>query len=284
MSLLGAAGASTGAAPEAADMDRAVLTDLQSRYGIRASVVQHLDLTTSFGTRTPWALVITKQPDAEGFRLGIDPEGAVSVCFVRGSEPDCSEALIRAHYRQHKFTLVEGEQPFYELIEGRVVHAGPGDTGNLLELKACTIHGVNGSCGISTLLLAYDRRRDAFDTVFANLTGKNNNEATRFIEQGPLRGAVVVATPTLHAPFAYQLEVYRRQAGWMYARVLRYRGRTRYADGNPLPVIDSEMPALLARFGAWKSGDALPVPPAMPEDCGRLFLRGGVEWCGPAAP
>ena len=52
-------------------------------------------------------------------------------------------------------------------------------------------------------------------------------------------------------------------------------------DGNPLAVIDSEMPETLRRLGLWKEGDALPVPPRMPQRCTLLVMRKGVEWCEP---
>ena len=150
----------------------------------------------------------------------------------------------------------------------------------VLSFKACSLHGGNGSCGISTFLFVYDKAADRFRIAFSNMTGSNNNEETRFVESGPLQGDVVVATPPSNAPFGYTVEVYRPAPGGNYVRILRYRGRTSYDDGNPLPVIDSEMPALLKRLRHWKAGDALPIPPAMPAGCMRLFLRKGVEWCG----
>ena len=64
-----------------------------------------------------------------------------------------------------------------------------------------------------------------------------------------------------------------------YSRTLKYRGHTGYNDGNPLAVIDSEMPETLRQLGLWKTGDALPVPPLMPGGCTRLVMRKGVEWC-----
>src|SRR5579862_4274290 len=85
--------------------------------------------------------------------------------------------------------------------------------------------------------------------------------------------------PTDDAPFAYFVEVYKRVSDSDYSQVLRYRGNTRYGDGNPLAVIDSEMPETLRRLGLWKVGDALPVPPRMPQRCVRLVMRKGVEWC-----
>lgn len=260
-------------------IDQAVLDHLAATQGIRAGVAAHLDLNAPFRTVTPWTLVVAKQPDAEGIDasgLG-DREGAVSVCFVHAGQPDCDDTPYLTRLRELGIALPGGERPFYQLFGSRIVSDGAGRP--LLSLKACTAHGGNGSCGISTWLFGYDARQDRFRLVFSNLTGSNNNQETRVIEQGPLRGAVVVALPTDTAPFVYRVEVYRPAADGRYRLTLRYRGRTGYGDGNPLPVIDAEMPALLARLGLWKSGDALPAPPVMPAACTRLVLRRGVEWC-----
>ena len=280
---LAAASVAAKAAPADSGVDRAVLASLAATYGIRSSVVAHVDLTGPFGTTAPWTLVVAKQPDDEGLdAYGAGGEGAVSVCFVRGARPQCSDALFRALYEKHQYVLADGVRPLYALFESRVVRASASTP--LLALKACSAHGGNGSCGISTFLFAYDAGQDRFRVVFSNLTGSNNNQATRFIEDGPLQGDVVVATPTDEAPFTYWIEVYRPAADGAYGRVLRYRGRTGYGDGNRLSVIDSEMPTLLARFGHWKPGDALPVPPVLPAGCTRLTLRKGVEWCAADRP
>jgi hypothetical protein len=114
----------------------------------------------------------------------------------------------------------------------------------LLRIKSCTMGSANGDCGVST----------------------------RFIEHGPLLGSVIVAYPTNDAPFVYFVEIYKQVSGSEYSRVLRYRGNTRYGDGNPLAVIDSEMPGTLRRLGLWKTGDALPGPPSMPGGCTRLVM------------
>jgi hypothetical protein len=115
--------------------------------------------------------------------------------------------------------------------------------------------------------------------VFFNVTGRNNNQETRFIESGPLIGDLIVAYPTDNAPFTYWVEIYERNGSGGYERLLRYRGKTVYGDGNPLAVIDSEMPEILRSLKLWAPGQALPVPPRMPAMCTRLFMRKGVEWC-----
>lgn len=274
---------SATASIEAAEIDRAAIAKLASLYGINATVIAHLDLTRPFHTKSQSTLVIAKQPDEESADtdgLG-DRRGVISICFVENATPDCSEAMFRVKYREENIELASGESPFYELFASDVVYSGAGKTLPLLRIKTCTISGANGSCGVSTFLYAYDRATDRFRSVFFNLTGRNNNEETRFIDSGPLLGDVIVARPTDNAPFTYFVEVHKRKGTGSYARVLRYRSRTGYADGNPLAVIDSEMPEILRRLGRWRSGDALPVPPTMPAGCERLVLRNGVEWCEP---
>lgn len=39
-----------------------------------------------------------------------------------------------------------------------------------------------------------------------------------------------------------------------YHQIMRYRSARRYADGNPLAVIDSEMPGLWQRLGLMRAG------------------------------
>lgn len=263
--------------------ERAVISKLSAQFGIHSKVITHLDLTQPFQTSSRWSLVVAKQPDAEssvGDGLG-NPRGAVSLCFVKNGEPDCSAEMFLAKYREEKISFDSGPGPFYELFVSDVVFSGPGKTLPLLRIKCCTIGGATGNCGVSTFLFAYDRNAERFRAVFFNMMGRNNNQETRFIANGPLLGNIIVVYPTDHAPFTYFVEVYKQVSDSPYSRVLRYRGNTRYGDGNPLAVIDSEMPETLRRLGLWKDGDALPVPPRMPRGCTRLVMRKGVEWCEP---
>lgn len=268
---------------DTAGIDQAVISKLFEQFGIHSKVVVHLELAQTFQTKSRWSLVVAKQPDAESSvedGLG-DRIGAVSFCFVEDGRPDCSEEMFLAKYREEKVSFVPGEPAFHELIVSDVVFSGPGRTLPLLRIKTCMNRGANGNCGVSTFLFAYDQKTDTFRVVFFKLTGRNNNEETRVIENGPLLGSVIVAYPTTDAPFTYFVEVYKRTPDSEYSLALRYRGHTGYNDGNPLAVIDSEMPETLRRLGLWKIGDALPVPPHMPRGCSRLTMRKDVEWCEP---
>jgi len=167
----------------------------------------------------------------------------------------------------------------YHLFAGSVVYANRNKSNPLLFLKVCGATSGDGDCGIATALYHYDRAADRFIRVFLNLTGRNNNQVTRFVERDPLQGDVIVDNPTENAPYAYWIEVYRAEDSGQYGRILRYRGHTVYSDGNPLAVADSEMPEILRRLGLWHPGDPLPVPAHLPQGCSHLFMRHGEEWC-----
>jgi hypothetical protein len=264
-------------------IDQAVISKVSAQFGINSKVITHLDLTRPFQTKSRWTLVATKQPDEEStVKDGAgEQEGAISLCFVANDEPDCSEEMFLAKFREEKISFVSGTGPFYELLASDVVFSGPGRTLPLVRIKSCAIRGAKGDRGVSTFLFDYDRKAERFRVVFFNMMGRNNNEEARFVESGPLLGSVIVAYPTRDAPFAYFVEVYKRVSGSEYSRVLRYRGKTGYGDGNPLAVSDSEMPETLRGLGLWKTGDALPIPPSLPGGCTRLVMRKGVEWCEP---
>jgi hypothetical protein len=264
-------------------IDQAVISKLSAQFGINSKVITHLDLTQPFQTKARWSLVAAKQPDEESSVEdgGGNRTGPVSLCFVENDDPDCSEEMLLAKYREEKVSFASGEQAFYDLFMSDVVFSGPGRTLPLLRIQSCTNRGANGNCGFSTFLFAYDRKAEKFRVVFFNMVGRNNNEEARFVENGALLGSVIVAYPTNDAPFAYFVDVYKRLSDGQYSRALRYRGKTGYRDGNPLAVIDSEMPEILRRLGLWKTGDALPAPPRLPEGCTRLVMREGVEWCEP---
>lgn len=279
--VAGEAGAQTHL--DTTEIDQAVISKLSAQFGINSKVVTHLDLTQPFQTKSRWSLIAAKQPDEESsVEDGVgERQGAIALCFVENDAPDCSEEMFLAKFREEKVSFVSGTGPFYELFASKIVFSGPGRTLPLLWIKSCAIRGANGNCGVSTFLFAYDRKTERFRVVFFNIMGRNNNQEARFVENGPLLGSVIVAYPTNDAPFTYFVEVYKRISDSEYSRVLRYRGSTGYGDGNPLAVIDSEMPETLRRLGLWMAGDALPVPPSMPRGCTRLVIRKGVEWCEP---
>lgn len=253
-------------------IDQLVLAALSRQGAAKPKVISHIDLTQPFGTVSQWTFIAAQEeapPDAD-----TEDQGPLHVCFVKGSTPDCSENPY--HSDGSKDVTVEAP---YRLRAGSVVYGGRNQSDPLLFLQLCGVQGGNGNCGIVTELYRYEKGTDHFVRVFKNFTGRNNNEATRFVEQGPLQGNVIVDYPTGNAPFTYWIEVYRANESGTYVRILRYRGSTHYGDGNLLAVADSEMPSLLGHLGLWKSGDALPVPPHMPKGCSRLYMQRDEEWC-----
>ena len=254
------------------EVDRLVIGALLHQGVTKPKVVSHIDLTEPFGTVTQWTFVAIQdggQPIDD-----FEDHGPVTLCLVKAASPDCA---------LHLFQQVRGEMPWfdtpYHLFAGSVVFANQNKSSPLLFLKVCGAVSGDGDCGIATALYTYDKGDDRFIRVFLNLTGRNNNQATRFVESGPLQGDVIVDYPTENAPYTYWIEVYRAGNSGQYSRILRYRGLTGYSDGNPLAVADSEMPGILHRLGSWQPGDPLPVPARLPQGCSRLFMRHGEEWC-----
>jgi hypothetical protein len=254
------------------EVDRSVIAALSHQGVTKPKVIAHIDLMEPFGTVTQWTFVAIQ--DGGHSEEDFEDHGPISLCLVKNTSLDCA-----LHFYEH----VGGEMPGFDtphhLFASGVVYAGEGKSSPLLLAEVCGAEGPNGNCVIATALYTYDKRNDRFIRVFLNLTGRNNNEATRFVESGPLQGDVIVDNPTENAPYGYWIEVYRAGDSGQYERILRYRSLTGYSDGNPLAVADSEMPEILDRLGLWNPGDPLPVPPHLPHGCGHLFMRGREEWC-----
>lgn len=260
----------------AAEIDSHVIASLPKWHGNSADIVHHLDLTHAFGTRVQWTFVVAKLPLTRPNAFGETVDrGPLAVCFVRKLTPQCTySAPHRAPFWAWISTVVH-------LYSAKVVFAGADRTHPLLLVKSGSPSGVDGGHAIYTQLYTYDRCKNKFKSVFSNSVGSNNNQETRFVRHGPLRGDIIVARPTSSAPYAYRISVYawNRKAPYSH-RVLRYRSNTRYGDGNPLAVIDSEMPNILRDLGEWRPSDPLPIPRHLPSRCTHhLFLRRGEEWC-----
>jgi hypothetical protein len=253
-------------------VDQSVIAALSHQSVTKPRIVSHIDLTEPFGTVTQWTFVAVQdggQP-AEDF----EDHAPIFLCLVKAVSPDCALHL----YQQVRSGMPWFDTP-YHLFAGNVVYATQDNSNPLLFLKVCGAISGDGDCGIASALYGYDKGADRFVRVFLNLTGRNNNQATRFVESGPLQGDVIVNNPTENAPYTYWIGVYRRGDSGKYTQILRYRSLTGYSDGNPLAVADSEMPEILRRLGLWHPGDPLPVPAHLPKGCRDLFLRHGEEWC-----
>jgi hypothetical protein len=124
-------------------------------------------------------------------------------------------------------------------------------------------------------VLAYRADGDRFERIYERVTGHNNNQEVRYIATGPLKGDIVSVEPTQDAPFGFWVVV-NAPANGSFKEVLRYRSATRYGDGNPLAVIDSEMPNMAQRLGLWKPGTPLPLPTRA---CPKPHLVRMALWC-----
>lgn len=227
------------------DISNRVIASLPTLHGSSADIVERLDLTHPFETRNHWTFVVARVPGARLDALSLQPlpSGTLAECFVKGLTPHCKYSM------PPKPSSLSWYSTPVDLYSTTVVFAGAHHSEPLLLVKAGSARGGDGGHTIFSQLFTYDRSTNRFEPVFSNTTGSNNNQETRFIDRGPLRGDVIVAVPTENPRYAYWVSVYVRHGDTRYSRVLRYRSATRYGDGNPLAVIDSEMPNILKRLG-----------------------------------
>jgi hypothetical protein len=92
---------------------------------------------------------------------------------------------------------------------------------------------------------------------------------------------VISAEPQNRRPYGYWVTVSRPAPDGTYRQALHYLSATRYNDGNPLAVIDAEMPNIQRRLGLWKPGAPLPTPPIGGDrkPCAKPRLKRGELWC-----
>jgi hypothetical protein len=181
---------------QAPGVDDTVIAHLKSRGSREPAIIGHSDLTKPFATISLWTLVIAQDSAPPPEISDFEEHGPITICFVKDLAPDCSEKL----YENVPTELRWFGTPFY-IRDSRVVYASPANKRPLLLLKTCGARSGDGNCGIATGLYAYDQRADRFYKAFGNVTGSNNNQDTRFVENGPLLGNVIVNYPTDNAPY-----------------------------------------------------------------------------------
>jgi hypothetical protein len=195
--------------------------------------------------------MIATQGDPVEDVYGDPAPGPISICIrisPRGScSPDLDRSFAYSHYLE-----------FSEVVRPRA--SGP----PLLHLQLGSLHAGDGSQGHTAVLVAYHPSRHRFERILEQVVGGNMNQEIRYVSSGPLKGAVIRAEPTFDRPYRYWVTVNRLTADYSYRQVLRYRSATAYGDGNPLAVIDSEMPNILRRLGLWRSGQPFPLPAGCP--------------------
>jgi hypothetical protein len=229
-----------------------------------------IDLSKPFGTRSRWRFTATQGADVRG--LYDEPEpGPISLCISKDDGRSCQPAM-------NDMLTFKGEADSFSephvLDDVTLVH--PNTTTTLLLVRVASLAGMNGDRRSGTRLLAYDRGRDSFVRVYTQVIGQNNNQEVRYIADGGLRGAVISPEPTDDAPFGFWVTVSRFLSAGRYEQVLRYRSATLYNGGNPLAVIDSEMPNIQQRLGLWRPGLPIPLPK---KGCARPHIVRGALWC-----
>jgi hypothetical protein len=233
-----------------------------------------LDLSRPFNTRSDWRLVITQDSKSElrdrnGEVVG-DLAGAIHLCFQKAFNVDCPPMGV----------VNRSGMAFNDIARVAIVHDGSAPL--LLVRTTGAVINIGFSNFETTWVWAYKPASDRFSVIFSNATGATNNQETRFLEGGPLAGDIVVAlNPPLgsSAPYPYSITVYHRAETGDFRQILRYTARSRENDGNPLAVIDAEMPAIEYRLHVWRTGQPLPEPKYRPPSCAALELRHGIEWC-----
>ena len=232
------------------------------------------DLERSFGTRSPWRITVTQGPPVDGpgsMEDGKEP-GVVTICLRKAAGGPCDSAL-----REKLTTGSAGDDfamPHY-LEQTQVVHPHGQSGKPLLLVQTSSLHAGDGDQVRLLQALSYDAAADRFVRTFEYSESTNNNQEIRYLESGPLQGDIVSVDPTQDAPFGFWVIVNSPGADNSYRVVLRYRSATRYADGNPLAVIDSEMPEIQRRLGAWRTGPT-PLPKT---SCPKPHLVRMELWC-----
>lgn len=236
-----------------------------------------VDLSEAFHTKSVWKLVVTEGPQVEDYGGNAAP-GALTLCLRTGPSGPCLTAPVTPTLR----ATAAGDprwEPHYLLSAKFVYPRGPKAAPFLL-IQTGSLSSGDGDQLIATQLVAYDAGQDAFQRVFERSVGRNNNQEVRFVASGRLQGDVITATPQDRAPYRYWIVVDRLSNRGAYRQALRYASATRYNDGNPLAVIDSETPNILHRLGLWPRGQPAPTPSELDgPPCSRPTIRHGELWC-----
>jgi len=237
------------------------------------TVIANIDLSKPFGSRSPWRLIASQGPQVVDpvFGEGTVP-GSVVLCLEKSSAGPCDPGLAA----MQRTPADAGGWDAHNLEASKVVYPRGPSAPPLLLVRTASLRGANGDQAVFTQLLAYRRASDRFAQIYGHLTGRNNNQEVRFIESGPLEGGVISVEPTDNSPFGFWVSVSKLTSAYTYVQVLRYRSATRYGDGNPLAVIDSEMPNIESRLSLQRRGAPLPLPAA---PCPRPRLTGMELWC-----
>jgi hypothetical protein len=244
-----------------------------------SSQLIQLDLQKQFRTRAPWRLVVTAGELVKDYGDN-DAPGPLTLCLQQSPTGPCVSAPVTPPPLATTSDHPNAWEPHYLFTADIVYPRGPSGA-PLLLIVTGSVHSGNGNHIVATQLVRYDSQHDEFRRIYNKSTGHNNNQEIRFITSGVLRGSVISAEPQEHAPFRYSIAVDRLTSTSAYRQVLRYSSATRYSDGNPLAVIDSEMPNIERRLGLWKSGEPLPSPRLAGDGkpCTKPTMKSDELWC-----
>ncbi|MBN9216906.1 MAG: hypothetical protein J0I79_03030 [Mesorhizobium sp.] len=240
---------------------------------VDGTVVKSMDLSQPFGAHSAWRFMAAQGPEVSDPPSGAEDKapGTIHLCISADNGQSCRPDLNRLLAPSGEADVFS--DPHY-LDDARIVRFRGDD--RLLLLRVASLHSANGDQRTATVALAYDRGKDAFAPVYEKQTGRNNNQEIRYVIDGPLQGAIISAEPTDDAPYAFWITINKREPDRRYQQVLRFRSATAYGDGNPLAVIDSEMPNIQKRLGLWHPGLPMPLPAG---SCARPHLLHNALWC-----
>jgi hypothetical protein len=236
--------------------------------------IASIDLSKAFGTRSPWRFTATQGPPvADSVSIGDPATGDILVCISKGVGGPCDASLasvLRPPSLNDEFST-----PRY-LKALQIVHLRSPAKQALFLVQMASQYSGDSDQIIRTQVLAYRRDSDRFVRVYDFTTGRNNNQEVRYIRSGRLIGDIVPVEPTEHAPYGFWVTVNGLAPDYTYRALLHYRSATHYGDGNPLAVIDSEMPNIEQRLGLWHAGSPLPLPGS---PCPKPRLLHMELWC-----
>lgn len=235
-------------------------------------VIARIDLSKPFHL-PPGASFTATQGDPIQDSIGDQQPGAIRLCITASGAGSCAD--LNRSFPESRYPSLETDLRYHYLETADIVFPRGSSAPPLLHIQEATLHAPNNSQAHLALMLAYRRSNHQFEPVFEQEVGGNHNQEIRYITSGPLRGDIISAEPTENAPYGYWVTVNELTPGYHYRQVLRYRSATHYGDGNPLAVIDSEMPNILRGLGLWRPGQPLPVK----SGCAKPHLVKSELWC-----
>jgi hypothetical protein len=236
--------------------------------------ISDIDLSKPFHASSEWHFHADQEPSETDPDSHDSVPGRIHLCLDRRGYGSCDAQLL-ANPPAPDALLQAAWRPRF-LWEAQTVYPKGRSAPPLLMVRTASAHSGDGDQLVFTQMLAYRSDMDKFVRIYSRAVGHNNNQEVRFIDSGPMIGSIVAVEDTNNAPFAFWVEVYELTPAYTYKRVLRYRSATRYGDGNPLAVIDSEMPNIQRRLGLWKASS----PPPLPARCRKPRLVKMELWCG----